>query len=544
MKRFSIARMAISLLAIAGSSAAGAAPSNVPWQFVTRLYTEALGRVPDQNGYQSKVNYFASAGCNTASITTIVGSFYNSAEYNGLSYDNASRLLTLYRGLLKREPDTAGFNYLYGVLQNNTISWAQLVNQFVSGAEFQSYIPSICTDEAYGWLSNGRPIPLPVSAGSTFSGGTGDQLQQVLNSTPPGGTVTLAKKSVTYADKSIVVPAGVTLRTTGIAYRTQYASMGRIVRDGPENSIYPLLVLNAGSRLINVWTDGRAGAPTSFPRADNGNIAIAAGNVEVIDNRSSDNAGHYDIGFLPISGNSCTNVVIRNNLNTAYANNRTVRSTDGIQVACIGVEVKKNEIVDIPDIGIVLFAVNGTRSDAVISDNIIFNSAMPSNGAIGLEPMQYSTQMPNFDFSNVIVNGNVVWTSQSPNAYSDIVFSVGTRAFWGIPGFPNSSVGYSRTGTGGSFTYNTSDDGTGSPQKINASSGFLVSGEVNVSVLNNSLSLNLKKWNFNCPIGALVLSRNTAYASGSFDQPVTYAPDRQDPSAPTAPYIDGCVFRG
>lgn len=537
-------RIVISVLAIVSSLPASAAPSKVPWQFITRLYTEALGRAPDQNGYQSKVNYFSSAGCNTASITSVVSSVYNSTEYSGLGYDNASRLLTLYRGLLRREPDTGGFNYLYGVLQNNTISWAQLVNQFVSGPEFQNLIPTICTDEAYGWLSNGRPIPLPVSAGSTFSGGTGDQLQQVLNNTAPGGTVTLAKKSVTYADKSIVVPAGVTLRTLGIGYRTQYAAMGRIVRDGPENSIYPLLVLSSGSKLINVWTDGRAGAPTSLPRADNGNIAIAGGNVDVVDNRSSDNAGHYDIGFLPISGNSCTNVVIRNNLNTAYANNRTVMSTDGIQVACIGVEVRRNEIVDIPDIGIVLFAVNGTRSDAVILENIVFNSAMPSNGAIGLEPLQYPTLMPNFDFSNVSVSRNIIWTSPSPNAYLDIVFSLGTRAFWGIPGFPNSSVGYSRTGSGGTFTYNTSDDGTGSPQKINASSGFLVSGEVGVTVLNNTLSLNLRKWNFNCPVGALVLSRTSAYASGSFDQPITYATDRQDPLNPTAPYIDGCVFRG
>src|SRR6202012_2542282 len=58
------------------ATVAGAAPvsqtaaqaSYVPAQFIAKLYTEGLGRMPDQSGWQSATTYFAQNGCSAASL--------------------------------------------------------------------------------------------------------------------------------------------------------------------------------------------------------------------------------------------------------------------------------------------------------------------------------------------------------------------------------------------------------------------------------------------------------------------------------------------
>lgn len=92
----------------------------VPYQFIARLYTEALGRIPEQTAWRDWVTFFTPVGsCNITTLNQFGQQVYFSSEYEALyrtnpgftppTYDNAARLMTLYRGILGREPDYAGF---------------------------------------------------------------------------------------------------------------------------------------------------------------------------------------------------------------------------------------------------------------------------------------------------------------------------------------------------------------------------------------------------------------------------------------------------
>ena len=37
--------------------------AEVPSQFIAKLYSEALGRAPDNGGWQAQTNYFLASGC-------------------------------------------------------------------------------------------------------------------------------------------------------------------------------------------------------------------------------------------------------------------------------------------------------------------------------------------------------------------------------------------------------------------------------------------------------------------------------------------------
>src|SRR5438132_1247534 len=94
-------------------------PSFAAGQFVAKMYTEALGRAPlppADNGWQTYTNYIATNGCTTQSnglyttLDAVARGFFKSAEYGGLyGSDSAAKVITLYRALLNREPDSGGF---------------------------------------------------------------------------------------------------------------------------------------------------------------------------------------------------------------------------------------------------------------------------------------------------------------------------------------------------------------------------------------------------------------------------------------------------
>src|SRR4051794_14121145 len=86
------------------------AAAGFPAQFSAKLYTEAFGRIPDQGGWQNQNNYFTQYGCSASTLAVRGEDIFTSDEFLALPYDNASRLLTLYRAALNREPDTTSFN--------------------------------------------------------------------------------------------------------------------------------------------------------------------------------------------------------------------------------------------------------------------------------------------------------------------------------------------------------------------------------------------------------------------------------------------------
>jgi hypothetical protein len=126
---------ALALLAVALTSLALAAPAAavVPTQWIAKMYTEALGRVPDQTGWQNSVDNFNTNGCSASTLQNHGAPFYKSSEFNGLGYDNPAKLLALYRGVLNREPDP-GFTSNLNALNTGTLTWPQMVDQFFTSS--------------------------------------------------------------------------------------------------------------------------------------------------------------------------------------------------------------------------------------------------------------------------------------------------------------------------------------------------------------------------------------------------------------------------
>ena len=132
----------------------------VKGQYIAKMYTEALGRIPDQTGWINAVNMFASQGCNASTLRSFGIGTYTSTEFNNLGYDNAAKLLTLYRGALNREPLATEYNNNLTLLNTGT-SWTTMVNTFFNSTEFNGKVSTMCNTVNYGF--SGSPIQPPVS---------------------------------------------------------------------------------------------------------------------------------------------------------------------------------------------------------------------------------------------------------------------------------------------------------------------------------------------------------------------------------------------
>ncbi len=235
--------------------AIAAAPSGaaVKGQYIAKMYTEGLGRLPEQTAWINNINTFASQGCNATTLRNLGIGVYTSAEFNNLGYDNAAKLLALYRGALNREPASTEYNNNLTLLNTGT-SWTTMVNNFFMGSEFANKVSSMCNSANYGFGGVPfYPIAIPTS-GSGFIGNE-DQLQALINSTPSGGTVWLAQKAVIYLYQPLILKTGVTLATTGSPNVSRYASMARLVRNFNFNDA--MVRLLPGSKLKSVWVDGQ-----------------------------------------------------------------------------------------------------------------------------------------------------------------------------------------------------------------------------------------------------------------------------------------------
>jgi hypothetical protein len=161
---------------------AHAAGGYVPGQFIAKQYTEALGRLPDQAGWQGDVAYFQSDGCNATTLANVGRSIYTSSEFAALGYDNHAKVLALYQGAVNREPDKPGFDNYVGQLNSGT-PWATVVGTFFGGGEFSALIPKICTGTKDGSGSSYQFGTLPamtLPTGASGFTGSGAELQQRL----------------------------------------------------------------------------------------------------------------------------------------------------------------------------------------------------------------------------------------------------------------------------------------------------------------------------------------------------------------------------
>lgn len=76
-------------------------------QFSAKLYTEGLGRLPDQDGWQHAMNYWSANTCNLNSLQGQARIILESQEFHTTSPTNHDRAFRLYRAVLHRDASAA-----------------------------------------------------------------------------------------------------------------------------------------------------------------------------------------------------------------------------------------------------------------------------------------------------------------------------------------------------------------------------------------------------------------------------------------------------
>ena len=476
----------LSLTGFVAAPSPGAAVT--PTQWVAKIYTEALGRIPDTSGWQNGYNTFAALGCNAAALKTHGRTVYLSTEYMNQSYDNAARLLTLYRGVLNREPDSTGFNSNLNYL-NTGGSWTTVVDSLFATTEFQQLAPVICGTTPYYSFGGGAVLNLPIS-GTGLQGGTGAQLQTALNNASHQNPkiVYLAQKAVYRLTAPLVIPAGVTLTTTGLPPHNNYALQGRLVRASSFEDA--MVKVSAGAKLQNVWVDGQR-AQIGYGSARISVEMEGGTNTTVGECRLTDPAGGTNLkAYGP-----CAHNTISHNVATGYATNHyNGLWADGLTVACEDTLVELNEIIDATDVGIVLFGTAPAVQKSQVRYNGILAAGNSAYGGIVADPWVGTTTQ---DFTGSSIYENTIWSGA---AHLDFVLSVGTRAWFGTS---------SNTGTGADFHNNTTNG-----FQTNTGTGIGVSGMQNAYVQGNNLMLNVTNLS-SCPHVSVGASVSAGLASGS-----------------------------
>lgn len=581
-------RMLVAFTLCSISSAFPALAASPPSQFIAKIYTEALGRAPTEQEWESAHYTFRTGAINSTTLRNWAKPIYMGTEYDALykpggNYDHEARLITLYRGVLNREPDVTGRTYWMGQLTGNPPrSWSSVLDAFMSCPEFETLVLSILGKSGYGFGATEVPDPIAggtqwqvVSGSCTYTPGSPTALQDCLNSFgPSGGEIALTQKAVIRVPSPLVIPAAVKLYTAGSLTRQQYALYGRIVR-GPNFTTGPVVRLGkystnsqgaitqtesaAGAELHHVWVDGqRTRMPSSswskgVPN-EQANVIVGAGlNTKVSDCVLTNPAGllnlyvrgKVDFGTHPSSS------VISNNLVTGYPTCHTISLNfcDGISVSSENANVYNNEIIDATDVGITVFKVDYELAgpppyesqDSWIHDNRIIAAGNSAFAGICADPGPGNDTSTPFPFGNLAPNGsspgkgvrsNRIYTGK--RGHFDFGLLIGTRPIPWVECQSSSEcqhlckvyqpdgctlVPSHIRGTGAGFVDNIL--GTSAAMTGKFRIGIAVSGMTQATVTGNTIHARdvAETVGFNCPSYDFVLDNSGNGHWGSFATP-------------------------
>ena len=452
LRRATIGVLAV-VLAVVGlvagpASTASAASTDVPGQYISKLYTEALGRLPYQTEWKAASEVFTERGCSSQTLAEVGQQVYTSADFAKLGYDNVARLSTLYRGVWNREADVAGLSQFRDELDHGG-SWSTTVARFFVSDEFNALVPKICSGArdgsptSYAW--GGQSASTLPSSSAGFNGGQ-EQLQQILDNTPRGGTVQLAERALVTITEPLTIPAGVTLTTTGEPSPTHYAVMGRLVRGGDFNG--PVVEVSGSAKLAGVWVDGARNNPGSGHPGRTDVRVLGGKRTQVVGNKISNSMGTAGIEvYGQARGYACSDVRISSNLVTAYSNDHYLTRqlddgstagmwTDGITSGCGDTKIVKNQIVDTGGVGIGLYpassdSASDTAQHSVISKNRVLSAGVDMYAGIAADPQYYLQgrgSASNYDYRGAKLEDNLLWTA--PSTHFVIGIAAGTRAWY------------------------------------------------------------------------------------------------------------------
>ncbi|WNZ45217.1 DUF4214 domain-containing protein [Leptolyngbya boryana CZ1] len=471
----------------------------VAYQFLSKTYTDVLGRAPDAGGW----NYWQGEIERDRSLDQVrrVGaSFFTGDEFLGKGYNTKDRLAVLYRVALSREADLGGVNYWASQVDSGVRSFSDVVFNFFWGTEFNA-IGSMYTQGKYEFRG-GTPYRPEIDqlayrigvrgigkvtewsdapAGVQIT--TSKQLQDLLNSAKVGTQIVLAPRTLIEVTETIVTPWGVSIYTAGYPDPSEYQKMARFVRassftDGA------MIAVSEASSLKFVWVDGqrsKLNEPNFKPQ--NINVGLLGGiGSSIISSRVERAMGfsHITIGGGAV-GLPPAYSVVRGNFVDGTFSNFASQWSDGISNGGEASTIEFNTTINMTDVGIISFAPSKDRQkaqDSYVRYNTVLNLSNNAYGGIvsdgivnpegiGTTPGGYSSYAQKLMF-----NDNVLRTSHS--AFMAIALSIGTRAWFGNA---------SQTINGSAFINNTSDG-----QILRVGTGIVVSGALNATVLGNTFN--------------------------------------------------------
>lgn len=494
----------IAFAAALASVPAVEAAAAVPGQFIAKMYTEALGRAPDPGGWQSAVGYYQQHGCDQTLLRLWGASVFTSAEYTALGYDNAAHVLLMYRAILNREPDAAGYNHWRSTLDNGTMTVSSLANAFFTSAEFGQLVGGICDGGTYSFdtLGNSVAIRIPTSGSGGYENITAQQLQSIIDAAPSYSTVYLKQKSVVYLDRPIDLDRGITLATWGLPNPRRHGLMARLVRNG--DFAQAMVRINAADTngagaVRNLWIDGARRQSSGFilPAI---NVEIFGGASALVhENFMGNSRGWSNVhSFGALDGRPCASNTVTSNVITAYSSGHFNQTwADGLSLGCENTVARYNEIIDATDVGIVLFTAHPAVQRSTVEYNTVINAGNSAFGGLAFDPLSGRSGDP--DFSGASLSNNTLWSA--PDTHFIIGLSVGSR-----PWFGNGHIG-----TGGTANGNTT---VGIATRFGA--GIVVSGMRNATVQGNVFARTAipQSWTL-CPNGNVLASVSAGLASGN-----------------------------
>jgi hypothetical protein len=260
-----------------------------------RLYQAALNRTPDVAG----LGYWISVMDDGISMNAVSASFIASAEFKGLygaNPTNGEMVTAFYRNVLHRDPEQAGYDYWFNILDKKLDTADNVLSFFANGKEnYDAVLPTIASGIRYTPLSRiaVNTVPGAPAIGNATAGNT----TATIAFTPPasngGSTITAftATCSGSGTSKTATGPVSPLLLTglaNGVAYTCSVKAanaLGNSLASGtvtvtPVGSTTPgdpatPTVTVPGAPTIGAATAGNTSASIAFTApTSNGGAAI------------------------------------------------------------------------------------------------------------------------------------------------------------------------------------------------------------------------------------------------------------------------------
>ncbi|MBP1993624.1 hypothetical protein [Paenibacillus eucommiae] len=470
-------------------------------QFVGKLFTEGLGRLPQAEEYTHYISNIEKKGCTVETLAKMAEQFFGENKFAEAKLSSQEAAMAVYRAILNRDPRLDEVDdFMKRIDKKESVS--SIAKSLTGHSDFAALMPDIVTGPYYWGINNKEFSP----AGSIM---TTTDLQTLLDG--PDKIIELPRGTLVLVEQTINVPAGKTLRTAGEP--NHYASKARLLRVA--NLDTPTVTIEQDGTLSHVWVDGNR---TAFVNDKDGlqygiNVLTRGDNVNVVSNRINDGTAATNL----VGADLMKNAYFARNLITCYATSHYSGNrggwADAITHASTDSVIEENEVVDATDVGIILFRFASDNNDVpqttIIRNNTVVNLGNPA--FIGYAVDSWHSQKRVLDFEGSAFMNNALWTSM--RAYVHTAFSFAPLASTGKIG---------DTGKGGSMINNYTPEGL----YALTAAGIAVDGMKDVTMRGNNLNLFIGPWGGDEQLGLAprLISINGKTSSGNVQGPYEDVP--------------------